>query len=218
MSIYPHTSLSITNQVKKKIKTGYKLPYLCTYNMPKRSIDDASEDLIDELREQDEFEQAMETFENERASILLAFETKTEEIKKQIKEPRNERDQVRYETDIGYEETLKMDRLKVLEERIKAFRESHQTSIRSRKRQRVVDRNIRECESFLEVDRATCDWRVLCKSRHVQTTLEDSSDSMTQEQKDKYSAVLEELCKKGWRTLFKARRSKAHGTPAATEQ
>lgn len=186
--------------------------------MPKRKIDDASEDLIDELREQDEFEQAMETFENERASIIIAFQSKTKQIEDQFKEPRSERQQVRYETDIGYEETLKNDRIKVLEERIKAFRESHQTSIRSRKRQRVVDRNIRECESFLDVDRTTCDWRVICKSRHLQKTLEDSSDSMTQEQKDKYTAVLEELSKKGWRTLFKAKRSNAHGTPAATEQ
>ena len=186
--------------------------------MPKRSLDDASEDLIDELREQDEFEQAMETFENERATIVIAFESKTAQIKEQYKNCRSERDQVRYETDIGYEETLKNDRIKSLEEKIRAFRESHQKGIRSRKRQRVVDRKIRDCESFLEVDRATCDWRVLRKSRHLQKTLQDSSDSMTKEQKTKYKAVLDELSKKGWRTLFKAKCSNIHGTSSASEQ
>ena len=185
--------------------------------MPKRRIDDASQDLIDELREQDEFEQAMETFENERASILISFESKKEEIESRFKKPLSERDQIRYDTDIGYQETLKKDRLSQLEDKINTFRTSHDTSIRSRKRQRVLDRDIREYEAFLEMDCTTCDWRILRKSRHVQKKLGDAVDEMSLEQKNKYTAVLNELRNKGWRTLFKVKKDKVNGPTTSAE-
>ena len=173
--------------------------------MPKRareSVDAADAELIADIRDNDELDGQLETFENERASIRIDLESQLERIRAEFKtdDPStlSPRERVRHQTQVEYAEGLHADRMEALEKDIAACRASHAEKCSVRKRRRVTDRQIRECATFASVDRRTCDWRLLRKSRHVQTVLDNKLSSMSPEQRDKYAAVLEELRASGW--------------------
>ena len=169
----------------------------------KRSIDEASEELIESLHDKDTLDSALETFESERSAIEIAFEDIHETLRREFKtndvDTLSERDRIRYEQKLEYETTLKEDRIKELETRIAAFKESHSKGVRVRKKRRRVTRDIATCESLSKLDCKACDWKLLGKARHLQKRLEEKRETMSEDQRQKYDAVLVELKQKGWR-------------------
>lgn len=175
--------------------------------MPKRaraSVCTADAQVIEDIRDNDELDDQLETFENERASIRIDFESQMERIRAEFKtdDPStlSARQRVRHKTQVEYAEGLQRDRVEALEKKIAACRAAHAEKCFVRKRRRVIDGQIRECATFASLDRHTCDWRLLRKSRHVQTVLDNKVSCMTSEQRAKYASVLEELRAAGWKT------------------
>ena len=168
-------------------------------------VDEASQELIDSLRDTDALEHQLETFENERASLTAVFESSKEAIYKEFKtkdvESLAERDQIRIRTKLEFEQGLLDDRIRALEERIVAFKEKHAEDCSSRKRRRTLDRELKACSKLAQRECKECDWRDIGKNKHMQTTLNQKIDHMTSEQKTTYSNVLKELKEKGWRVL-----------------
>lgn len=189
--------------------------------MPKRSydeVDEASEELIESLHDSDVLENALNSFENERASIGIAFsdvETKLlRDFKTTDPEKLSERDKIRFNTKLEYEESLRDDRLRDLDKRIDTFRKTHTENVLARKKRRIVKRKenalvrelndkIDECHHLSKKECKDTDWKMLGKNKHIQQCLNKQMDSMSSEQKERYINVLKELKDKGWRILKK---------------
>ncbi len=172
--------------------------------MPKRQRDDeASLELIASLQDADALESALNNFESEKASIRKVFDDARADILKKYKtedpDTLPERDQIRFTTEVEYEQGLCDDRLRVLDDKIAEFKQKHLDECASRKRQRVVDREIAECADIAEQELDKSDWKLIGKIKHAQIQLNAKIPNMSASQKETYTAVLKELKKKGWR-------------------
>lgn len=177
-------------------------------HMPKRRRDDeASLELIASLQDADALESALNNFESEKASIQKVFDDARADILKKYKtndpDKLSERDQIRFTTEVEYEQGLCDDRVRVLDDKIAEFKQKHLDECASRKRQRVVDREIAECADIAEQDPAESNWKLIGKVKHVQIKLNEKVSEMSPAQKETYAGVLDELKKKGWRVLQK---------------
>lgn len=177
--------------------------------MPKRNrtpeLDHASEDLIASIQDSDALESGLRKFEAERATFLRLFEdAKTDilaEFKAEDPETLSERDQIRFNTKLKYEEGLRDDRLRVIDENMRAYKDDHSKQCNTRKRRRVLDRKIAECQKLAKEDPVHSDWKFIGKLKHAQVILNDKVQDMSTHQKETYAHVLKELKEKGWRVL-----------------
>lgn len=177
--------------------------------MPKRkrgsNIDEASEELIASIQDADALENGLRNFNAEKATIQTVFEDAKTDILAEFKtdDPKTlpERDQIRFNTKLKFEEGLRDDRLQEIDEKISEYKQKHFDKCASRKRQRVVDRQIAECEEFIHEDPSDSDWKLIGKVKHAQIVLNEKVETMSSKQKQKYVNVLTELKKKGWRVL-----------------
>ncbi len=188
---------------------NYLIPLTIVEQMPKRkrepNIDEASEELIASIQDADALENGLRNFKAEKATIQTVFEDAENDILAEFKtdDPQTlpERDQIRFNTKLKFEEGLRDDRLQEINEKISEYKQKHFDKCTSRKRQRVVDRQIAECEEFIHEDPQDSDWKLIGKVKHVQIVLNDKVGAMSSNQKQKYANVLTELKKKGWRVL-----------------
>jgi len=181
--------------------------------MPKRTrVDDASQDLIDSLRGQDDLEHALKGFEDERAAIGVAFSDIEEKLRREFKttNPRrlSGRNRLRFDQKLEYEQGLRDDRLQELERKIDAYRQAHRERMDQRKKRRTLERTARElddkileCQTLAQTHCKDCHWKTIGKNKHIQQALNRKRATMTEEQKAQYAMVLQELKEKGWRVL-----------------
>ena len=178
--------------------------------MPKRTrVDDASQDLIDSLRDDDTLEHALKGFEDERVSIDIAFSDIEEKLKRDFGSGQlSKRNQLRFDQKIEYEQGLQDDRLRELDRKIDAYRQEHREKVVQRKKRRVgerksheLDDKILECQTLAQKHCKDCDWKTIGKNKHIQQTLNSERSTMSEEQKELYETVLKELQEKGWRVL-----------------
>lgn len=181
--------------------------------MPKRQrVDDASQDLIDSLRESDDLEHALKGFKDERVSIDVAFSDIHEKLKSEFKteDPKtlSKRNQLRFKQKLEYEQGLKDDRIRELDLKVAAYKQEHEKRVQQRKKRRLgerknreVDDKISECNDIAQKHCKDCDWKTIGKTKHIQMSLNSKISTMSEEQKEQYSAVLKELKDKGWRVL-----------------
>lgn len=178
--------------------------------MPKRTrVDDASQDLIDSLRDADDLEHALKSFEDERVTIGIAFADVEGRLKREFGSNHlSKRDQLRYDQKLEYEQGLRDDRLRELDRKIAAYRQEHQEKIIQRKKRRVGERKARElddkileCQTLAQKHCKDCDWKTIGKNKHIQQILNSERSTMSEEQKELYETVLQELKEKGWRVI-----------------
>jgi hypothetical protein len=180
--------------------------------MPKRTrVDDASQDLIDSLRDQDDIEHALKGFEDERAAIGVAFSDIVEKlryIKTTDPSRLSKRNRLRFDQKMEYEQGLRDDRLQELGRRIDAYRQAHRERVGQRKKRRVEERTARElddkileCQTLAQHNCKDAHWKTIGKNKHIQQALNSKLSTMTEEQKAQYATVLQELKEKGWRVL-----------------
>lgn len=178
--------------------------------MPKRTrVDEASQDLIDSLRDDDVLEHALKSFEDERVSIGIAFSDVEEKLKREFGSGQlSKRNQLRFDQKLEYEEGLRNDRLQELDRKIDTYKREHQEKVVQRKKRRVderkaqeLDDKISECQTLAQKYCKDCDWKTIGKNKHMQQTLNGKRCTMSEEQKELYESVLKELEEKGWRVL-----------------
>lgn len=193
--------------------------------MPKRSREDeASEELIAKIQDDDILESALENFKSEKASLQKVFEDAKADILKKYKtddpETLSEREQIRFNTEVEYEQGLLNDRLFVLDDKMAEYKKNHQHECATRKRRRVIKRQIDECADIAQQDASTCHWKLIGKVKHVQMTLNEKVTDMTPEQVQTYTSVLKELKQKGWRVLKCTYLNSEHSTdgPSKTSE
>lgn len=193
--------------------------------MPKRHRDDeASLELIASLQDADALEAALRNFECERASIQKVFDDARADILKKYKtddpDKLSERDQIRFTTEVEYEQGLCDDRLVVLDNKIDEYKQKHSNECSTRKRRRILDRQITECADIAEQEPANSNWKLMGKVKHVQTALNEKVSEMSPQQIETYTSVLKELKKKGWRVLkctYLNSSDSSDATPEASE-
>lgn len=176
--------------------------------MPKRSrIDDASQELIDRMRDEDELEAIHLSHKNEVASIQKLYEDSISEIYKQFKtrDPENlpDRDQLIMKQKLEYEETLKQDRINLLNSEREEKEKNLQEKVHKRKRRRYIDKKLNECSLIASQDAKEINWKDIGKQKHLQLTLQKSKDSMSEEQELKYKQLMDDLKKNGHKVLNK---------------
>lgn len=178
--------------------------------MPKRTrVDDASQDLIDSLRDDDVLHHALKGFEDERVSIGVAFSDIEETLKCEFGSGRlSKRNQLRFDQKFEYEQGLRDDRLRELDRKIDAYRQELSEKVVQRKKRRVGERKVHELndkileyQTFAQKHCKDCDWKSIGKNKHMQQTLNSKLPTMSEEQKELYATVLAELKEKGWRVL-----------------
>ncbi len=181
-------------------------------------IDEASQELIETLHEADILENALNSFENERASIGIAFSDVEAKLLSEFKtinpEKLSERNKIRFNTKLEYEEGLRKDRQRDLDKRVSEFKKTHSENVAVKKKRRIVIRKehallhelndkIDECRHLSKEECKNSDWKMLGKNKHIQQSLNKQMDSMSSDQKERYVNVLKELKDKGWRILKK---------------
>ena len=181
-------------------------------------VDEASQELIESLQDADILENALNGFENERVSIGIAFSDVESKLLREFKttdpEKLSERDKIRFNTKLEYEQSLRDDRLKGLEKRMDTLKKTHSENVSAKKKRRIVKRKenalilelnekIDECRHLSKKECKDSDWKMLGKNKHIQQSLNKKIDSMSSEQKEHYTNVLKELKDKGWRILKK---------------
>lgn len=177
--------------------------------MPKRGRepDDASQDLIDDIRDQDERDGVETYHKNELATIHKLYDDSMEELYKEFKtkDPSTltERDQIRMKTKMEYQETLRDDRIQHLASE-KQERLSDLTSkIAARSKRRRIDKTLKECSALASQSAKEIDWKDIGKQKHLQKSLKMMNDKMSEEQHKKYKVLLEDLKKNGHKILNK---------------
>lgn len=178
--------------------------------MPKRPhVDDASQDLIDSLRDDDDLAHALNAFEDERVTIGVACADIEEKLQREFGSDRlSTRNQLRLDQKLEYEHGLRDDRLRKLDRKIERHKQEHHESGLERKKRRVgerkvqeLDDNILECQTLAQKHCQDCDWKTIGKNKHIQQMLNNKLSTMSEEQKALYDSVLTELKEKGWRVL-----------------
>jgi len=177
--------------------------------MPKRGRepDDASQDLIDDIRDQDERDGVETYHNNELATIHKLYDDSMRELYKEFntkdQSTLSERDQIRMKTKVEYQETLRDDRVRHLESEKQKRLSDICVKIGARSKRRRIDKTLNECSVLASQSAKEIDWKDIGKQKHLQKSLKILNDKMSEEQHEKYQVLLEDLKKNGHKILNK---------------
>ena len=175
--------------------------------MPKRSRspDEASQRLIEELQTADELETVETRFKNELATIEQLHKEELADIAKEFKTLDPERlkgsKALRLKQKLEFTTGLHTDRLKAHEDSKAQQRAQMKETQHSRKKRRHIDSKLRECEEIAETNVKESEWKTIGKNRHLQHVLKELNDGMSEEQKEAYKTLMEDLKKNGWKVF-----------------
>ena len=82
-------------------------------------------------------------------------------------------------------------------------REKHQNKFKRRKKSLEIDKKIYECQNIAVIPAKESSYKILGKNRHIQHLLKNVVDDMSQDQRDKYAVLMEDLKKNGWKVFSK---------------
>jgi len=177
--------------------------------MPKRGRepDDASQDLIDDIRDQDERDGVETYHKNELATIHKLYDDSMEELYKEFntkdQSTLSERDQIRMKTKVEYQETLRNDRIQHLDSEKQERLSDLVSKTTARSKRRRIDKTLKDCSVLASQSAKEICWKDIGKQKHLQKSLKLMNDKMSKEQHKKYKVLLEDLKKNGHKILNK---------------
>ena len=174
--------------------------------MPKRERDYDSERLIDEIRSRDEIEAITMHSADEKATIEALHKERLDEIKNEFKtldpDTLSERDSLRLQQKLDFEEGLFQDKLRSNSEQMQSKIDSVAENLSNRKRLRLIDTQLESARKIADEKMPDASWHMIGKNRHIQHMLSNLTKGMSSEQKQVYEKLMEDLKKNGWK-IFK---------------
>jgi hypothetical protein len=167
--------------------------------MSKRKFADITPSLFESEDEDERRRSIRSEYESERVAILMGFEESTGELESQLRSTNHQKRKHLLEQKVEYQETLRTDRLKSLENRIAAFETGVAEASEQRQKSNRVDSKMQEIWKIVEQGFDTTDWQSIRKARYIRYTLEPMFSIMTAKQKEMYESLLKELTKQGFR-------------------
>lgn len=169
--------------------------------------DEASQLLIDTLQDEDEMTAMCLKHNNEHSAIeashVAALETLRDEFKTLDPETLDGRQSLRLKQKLEYEKGLQSDRVSALKVRIEAEKEKRVVSVEHRTKRRHIDRTLNDCKKIASIKQGNSCYRTIGKNRHLQHVLDKVKDTMTVQQQEQYSIVMQDLKKNGWKVFLK---------------
>ena len=177
--------------------------------MSKRPLetDEASQLLIETLQDEDEMTAMCRKHADEHSAIeashVAALETLRDEFNTLDPETLDGRPSLRLQQKLEYENGLKSDRVSALNVRIESEKEKRVASVKHRTKRRHIDRTLNDCKKIASTKQDDSHYKTLGKNRHLQHVLDKVKDTMTVEQQEQYSIVMQDLKKNGWKVFIK---------------
>ena len=172
-----------------------------------RSPDPQTAALIESIQSRDGLDDIETRFKNEKAAIEHDNSLTIDDIRKEFKtldpECLEGRAKLRLKQKLEFQNGLHTDRLRVMDSERALKTEEHHQVFKKRRKIRHIDDTIRECRDIAETPAKDSSFKMLGKNRHVQHLLKGVQKEMSQKQCDKYTALMTDLKKNGWKVFLK---------------
>jgi len=161
-----------------------------------------TQELVNRLQDEEEDLVNETTFNDSKVAAEFAYEDGMQDIKHKFKtldpEKIPDAQKLAFEQKMEYEKGLHADRMRKINEEFTQTKAEILKKRNEREQTQSVDQKIEECADLGLKSCSEATWQEIGKFRCITRRLDAAKDEFSDEQRERYTQVLEEMCKKGW--------------------